>query len=70
MKQLRKALALTIAFIFVLSLSAQDKKVKVSILGDSYSTFEGYVVEGNELWYGSSPKWDRGNDVVRVWNTW
>lgn len=70
MKQLRKALALTIASIFVLSLSAQDKKVKVSILGDSYSTFEGYVVEGNELWYGSSPQWDRGNDVVRVWNTW
>ena len=55
MKQLRKALALTIASIFVLSLSAQDKKVKVSILGDSYSTFEGFVEDGDELWYGSSP---------------
>ena len=70
MKQLRKALALAIASIFALSLSAQEQKVKVSILGDSYSTFEGYVVEGNELWYGSSPQWDRGNDVVRVWDTW
>ena len=68
MKRISSILAL--AILAIVSLSAQEQKVKVSILGDSYSTFEGYVVEGNELWYGSSPQWDRGNDVVRVWDTW
>ncbi|MGN1265621.1 MAG: SGNH/GDSL hydrolase family protein [Muribaculaceae bacterium] len=68
MKRISSILAL--AIVAIISLSAQEQKVKVSILGDSYSTFEGYVVEGNELWYGSSPQWDRGNDVVRVWDTW
>ena len=68
MKRISSILAL--AILAIVSLSAQEQKVKVSILGDSYSTFEGYVVEGNELWYGSSPQWNRGNDVVRVWDTW
>lgn len=68
MKRISSILAL--AIVAIISLSAQEQKVKVSILGDSYSTFEGYVVEGNELWYGSSPQWNRGNDVVRVWDTW
>ena len=68
MKRISSILAL--AILAIVSLSAQEQKVKVSILGDSYSTFEGYVAEGNELWYGSSPQWNRGNDVVRVWDTW
>lgn len=68
MKRISSILAL--AIVAIISLSAQEQKVKVSILGDSYSTFEGYVVEGNELWFGASPQWDRGNDVVRVWDTW
>ena len=68
MKRISSILAL--AILAIVSLSAQEQKVKVSILGDSYSTFEGYVVEGNELWYGLSPQWNRGNDVVRVWDTW
>ena len=56
-----------ILFIFflsaVLSFSAQ---VKVSILGDSYSTYEGWVPEGFAIWYAP---W-RGNDVKKVEDTW
>ena len=39
-----------------------------SILGDSYSTFEGYIPEGNVWWYSTSPQGP--NDVVRVEDTW
>ncbi len=40
---------------------------KVSILGDSYSTFANHITPGNESWY---PHWDHKNDVVRVEQTW
>ena len=39
-----------------------------SVLGDSYSTFEGYIPEGNAWWYSSSPQGP--NDVVKVEDTW
>lgn len=38
-----------------------------SILGDSYSTFQGYVPEGNEYYY---PSPERVDDVLRVEDTW
>ena len=41
-------------------------QVKVSILGDSYSTFQGWIPEENEIWYGPG----YGNDVQNVENTW
>ena len=41
-------------------------QVKVSILGDSYSTFEGCIPEGNEPWYGK----DFGNDITEPSQTW
>lgn len=57
----------TFSIIFILfcflSVSAQ---VKVSILGDSYSTYEGWIPEGNEPWYGEKI----GNDVKNVEDTW
>jgi|SRR5690606_4779255 len=40
---------------------------KVSILGDSYSTFANHIVPGNDPWY---PHWDNKNDVVQVEQTW
>lgn len=49
--------------LFVFSISAQ---VKVSILGDSYSTFDGWIPEGHAIWYGPG----RGNDVQDVKDTW
>ena len=42
---------------------------KISILGDSYSTFEGYVTPAyNEVWY--RPAGTKGNDVNSVDQTW
>ena len=46
-------------------------KYKVSILGDSYSTFDGYITEGNESWYSSSTTtYYADNDVQAVTQTW
>jgi len=44
---------------------------KVSILGDSYSTFAGYLPEGNASWYSESTTDYYGdNDVTAVTQTW
>lgn len=53
------------AALLALSCSAQKTVV---ILGDSYSTFAGYVPEGNAIWYDSNAKPD--NDVNAVEQTW
>ena len=43
---------------------------KISILGDSYSTFYGYVIPaGNACWYGV-PGEKKENDVKQVEETW
>ncbi|MBR6263418.1 MAG: hypothetical protein IKR05_09390 [Prevotella sp.] len=54
---------------FVISLEACAQLPSISILGDSYSTFEGYVTPStNEMWYYEQP----GNrtDVDDVTQTW
>ena len=55
----------------VLSVSAQKK---ISILGDSYSTFRGYIEpDVNEPWYPFDYKDEQGkyqNDVRTVEQTW
>lgn len=56
---------LLIGLLLFVGLSASSQ-VKVSILGDSYSTFEGHNPEGNAIWYGPN----RGNDVKQVEDTW
>lgn len=56
-----------IFLIIGLGLSAQTRPV-VSILGDSYSTFEGFIPEGSAIWYYASPS-DR-TDVTKVEETW
>ena len=47
---------------------AQTKK-RISILGDSYSTFEGYIPAENEPWYFQKIDTSR-SDVVNVRLTW
>lgn len=42
---------------------------EVAILGDSYSTFEGYIPEGNEIWYFDKEDKER-TDVSDVRETW
>lgn len=51
--------------------TAQAQSVKsISILGDSYSTFENYLLpDTNYCWYNYSHP-QRGNDVVQVEQTW
>lgn len=44
-------------------------KPVVSILGDSYSTYAGYITEGNEAWYTPTP-WEGQTDVTDVRQTW
>lgn len=40
----------------------------IAILGDSYSTFDGYIPEGYACWYFSVPQGE--NDVTKVEETW
>jgi len=48
---------------------AQEKGARVSVLGDSYSTFEGYMTpESNELWY--YVRNGQKTDVSDVRQTW
>ena len=64
-------LLLVVALIFALQANARSQK-KVSILGDSYSTFGGYVSpESNLCWYnGTDRAPGRNNDVETVEQTW
>ena len=55
---------------FIVSLCSAYAQLKVSILGDSYSTFYGYVQPENNLcWYGV-PGEKKENDVTKVEQTW
>lgn len=47
--------------------SAQYRKT-VSILGDSYSTYDGFIPKENISWYFDNPQ--QGNDVNTVTQTW
>lgn len=62
MKRLLTLLALS----GLLSVSIMNAQKKISILGDSYSTFKGYVEpDTNLVWYPADK-----NDVVKVEQTW
>ena len=55
--------------LYTFQINAQDK-AKVSILGDSYSTFEGCVSPSwNEVWYFNTPKLDK-TDLTDPSQTW
>lgn len=41
---------------------------RISVLGDSYSTFEGYIPEGNSIWYYNPPRCR--NDVRKAEDCW
>lgn len=54
--------------IALLAASCGVQRQTVAILGDSYSTFEGYVPDGYAIWYDHNPKEE--NDVCDVSQTW
>ena len=60
---MKRAFILTLLVFAAMAASAQTKKV--SILGDSYSTFKGYNPEGYAPFYP-----DANNDVKEVEQTW
>lgn len=51
-----------------LNVAFSQQTKSVSILGDSYSTFEGHIVKGNKTWYFEGG--NDVNDVARVEQTW
>lgn len=62
-------IAIIVAFIAIAPASAQYRKA-VSILGDSYSTYEGYITPAtNEPWYTVKMSKET-NDVKDVRQTW
>lgn len=65
-------IAVTAAITAPLTADAQrtrPAKPVVSVLGDSYSTFEGYIPLGHAVWYNTqpSPKKTDVNDVKQTW---
>ena len=62
---------LLIAVMQTSALSAGQKTARpvVSILGDSYSTYQGYIPDGNEVWYFNPCDTTR-TDVDNVNQTW
>ena len=56
------------ALLIPLLVCAQNRP-RVSVLGDSYSTFQGYIPEGNEAWYYTPVDTSR-TDVDNVTKTW
>ena len=63
------SIILTLLFAVLPAFAAGHAKPVVSILGDSYSTFENYIPEGNATWYMPVPKNNR-TDVTDVKQTW
>ena len=58
-------------FIFAFSVALAQKAPKsVTIFGDSYSTFEGYITPENNLTWYFLNKPQKGNDVINVEQTW
>ena len=60
---------ISVVLMSVVAMSCAQTPVRtVAVLGDSYSTFDGYIPEGNAYWYSS--KAQGPNDVVKVEQTW
>ena len=67
---MKKLLLLLLCAVAASGVFAADKaKPVVSILGDSYSTFDGYIPEGNASWYFTNTQNGR-TDVTDVRQTW
>ncbi len=59
-----------VLFAVLLSLTAvAQQRLRISILGDSYSTYQNYIPEGNAIWY-FEPMDARNTDVNDVRQTW
>lgn len=66
MKNLRLLLSLIVLAVLP---SVAQVKPTLAVLGDSYSTFAGFILEGNACWY-NSPADHKRTDVTKVEQTW
>lgn len=69
---MKKTLTL-IALIGAALTACAEGNLKISIFGDSYSTYEGYLTpDTNEIWYfkPENPQLHKNNDVRTVEETW
>ena len=66
---MKKGILLTILLLMCLVAGAQTKSM--AVLGDSYSTFEGAIPEGNAIWYfkQNNPNQTDVNSVDQTWWT-
>lgn len=60
---------LLVLLCFTLFLGAEAKRRSISVLGDSYSTYENFLPEGNRVWY-HEPCLLEKTDVTDVTQTW
>ena len=70
---MKKTILSALVSILSLTATAQEDSLRVTIFGDSYSTFEGWLSpETNEPWYWTedSPNRNKKNDVTKVEQTW
>lgn len=66
---MKKLLSIAVLVIFCTAISSAQVAKSVSILGDSYSTFEGYLQpDTNYVWYFA--KASKSTDVTSVRETW
>lgn len=70
MKQIYLTLALLLTFTWATNIHAQKHYKSFVVLGDSYSTFDGYTSPlDNAQWYPAD-KFQHRNDVTRLEQTW
>lgn len=68
-KIIMRQLLLSILIVALPQMISAQVRPEVAVLGDSYSTYEGYIPEGNEPWYFQ--KCDTAmTDVADVTDTW
>lgn len=70
---MRRYLLLLAAFCCINIFAQNNTPKRYSILGDSYSTFEGYLTpDTNSVWYFTpqNPRHHKANDVTKVEETW
>lgn len=67
-----KKTLLTLSLLIACTLMGMAQRPSVSILGDSYSTFEGYLTPDTmDIWYFAGSRRDaRSTDVSKVSETW
>ena len=72
-RNMKRILTIIAVIAFTLSAAAQSEQLKITIFGDSYSTFAGYLsCDSNLTWYypADHPWFNKMTDVTKVEETW